>query len=204
MIVEIPFKVSQENGLFQFLHIKAVSAFRAISDSSLQLQVYLTLTRRLSAGLDCYALLPYSPDVAERWPHYIPAHYRYQLLADDFDGLGIDNGFKRLKDGSPLMVMSSIKDVMMLRSLPEDALGEKSSDVTFFFLHPDREHLLKEVLQGQDLPDLGKFLVKNEFFLHLTCGKEQGYYDAMLLHALSDLTSRIKGAIQLTQNSGLL
>lgn len=201
--MNFPFKITHQAGLYQFLHVKANPDHRTIKDSNLQLQVYLSLARRLSLGLNCYALLPYSPDVAALWPAHIPISFRYQVLNDDFNGLGVDKGFERLTDGSPLMLLLTLKDVMTLRSIPEDCLGDHASIVTLFLLHTGRESALKELLQSAENPDIAAFLKRNELFLHLICGKEVGYFDAMLIRSTSDITTQIKGAVQLTQTTGL-
>ncbi|WP_431199587.1 hypothetical protein ACQ86K_00945 [Mucilaginibacter sp. P19] len=202
--MEFPFKVTQEAGTYQFLHVKASPEHRTIQDSNLQLQVYLTLARRLSLGLNCYALMAYSPVIMELWPDAVKVNYRYQLLADDFNGLGIDAGFQPANAGTPEMLLVTLKDLMTLRSIPEDSLGENSSSVSIFLLHQGRETSLKTLLQAQIAPFMARFLQKNELFIHLTCGKDQGYYDGMLLRSQTDMTMHIKGAIQLTQTAGLL
>lgn len=51
---------------------------------------------------------------------------------------------------------------------------------------------------------MARFLQKDELFIHLTCDKEKGYYDGMLLRSRTDMTMYIKGAIQLTETDGLL
>lgn len=202
--MNFPFKITEESGLYQYLHIKASPEYRTLKDSNLQMQVYLTLAKRLSVGLNAYALLPFSPDIAELWPGYIPVNYKYRFLANDFNGLGIDQGFQRLEDGSPLMVIFALKDLMTLRSIPEDCFGDRASSVSLIFVHAGREAALKALLQGEGFPDLGTFLMKNELFVHLTCGKEQGFYDGLLLHSLTDISAQVRGAIQLTQTAGLL
>ncbi|QEM06168.1 hypothetical protein DIU31_022600 [Mucilaginibacter rubeus] len=202
--MDFPFKITQEAGTYQFLHVKANPEHRTIQDSNLQLQVYLTLTRRLSLGLECYALLPYSPVILELWPDAVKVAFGYHLLADDFNGLGIDKGFQPAINDGPEMVLITLKDLMTLRSIPEDSLGENASAVSLFLLHPGREIVLKKLLQAQIAPFMARFLQKNELFIHLTCGKEQGYYDGMLIRSQTDITMHIQGAIQLTQTAGLL
>lgn len=202
--MNFPFKVTQEAGTFQFLHTRVSPNHRTIQDSNLQLQVYLTLSRRLSLGLNCYALLPYSPDLLTLWPDSSAVNYKYHFLADDFNGLGVEKGFEALKDGSPLMLLIKLQDVMTLRSIPEDNLGDRSSNVTLFLLHSNRENALLDLLRSTIRPTMVRFLQSNELFIHLTCGKEEGYFDGMLIRSLTDLTARISGAIQLTQTAGLL
>ncbi|QEM03665.1 hypothetical protein DIU31_009110 [Mucilaginibacter rubeus] len=202
--MDFPFKVTQEAGTYQFLHIKVNPDNRTITDSNLQLQVYLTLARKLSLGLNCYALVPYSPIIVELWPQSVKVSYRYRLLVDDFNGMGIDRGFQPVNNNTPEMALVALKDLKTLRSISEDSLGEYASEVSIFLLHPGRLLALTNLLRAEVAPFMPRFLQNNELFIHLTCGKAQGYYDGILIRSLTDVSQQINGAIQLTQTGNLL
>lgn len=190
------FKKSNTGNLFEYLHV-SVAAMVNPSDqtsrsiiSSDRFRYTLSLAKFLSEDLESYLLVRDFP-LLSGLPFFRliePVKWQYELIADDSNGLGIDNGFV---ESSSLAQLCVAKDLLALGQLPEDGFGDSVSTVSFFALMERRETRLAEFLK-QDVPGrVQDFLRHGELFIHITIAKEQNYYDAVLIKSPDDIEDRL-------------
>jgi len=169
----------------------------ALTDNSQErLHTYLDWAKVLLEGSNKYSLLRYTPDlVAKPFTHSVTnANWIYNVVSNDFTGLGVDKGFEGSsanKEASITSLLFKLSSPEQLKNLPEDMFGDFASHVSFFGLQSGREESTKHFLSTNDSPDLGNWLQPDEIFIHITVGKEQGYYDAFLVKAGKDISDKL-------------
>ncbi|GAA4910335.1 hypothetical protein [Mucilaginibacter defluvii] len=195
------FQRSYRQDLYRFLHTRLTPSPDDLTRCELCLQVYLTIVRELAVGLETWVLLPYSPYLAEVLGPVTMIAYRYQVTFNDTDGLGLDDGF--LSTDRPAEQRTSanrmlfpLKDVLTLRSLPEDDLGDLTTEVSVFLLQKERSAGLREAMRTGKTPDLPALLDGPELFVHITCAKSSAYFDAMLIYGRTDIGETLNAAVR--------
>lgn len=187
-----PFKITKKGRIYRYLQVHTSQGKNSVEDSNRQLQIYLSLIGSVAKDLEAFIALSFSPYVGEVIKTYLLVECRYELEANDFFGIGVDKGFQR---SSFSQMFFSLKDIMTLRSFPEDSLGDKASELSVFLLHKDRKNDLIASLNCKDPFYLNNFLRPGEKFAHLTCGKAQGYFDALLICSNGNITQELEGFI---------
>lgn len=190
--MKAPFKITKKGQIYRYLQVHVTQGDKSVDDSNRQLQIYLSLIGSVATDLEAFIALSFSPYVGEVIKTYMLIECRYELEANDFFGIGVDKGFQR----SPFSQMIfSLKDIMSLRSFPEDSLGDNASELSVFLLHKDRKDDLVASLECKDPLYLNNFLRPGEKFAHLTCGKTQGYFDALIICSNGNITQELEGFI---------
>jgi hypothetical protein len=195
--MDIRFKPFPNKGLNNYLFVNMPVNMLEQEPVNINFHKYLLLASQLTAGLSCFVLTRYSPFLYEVLQGVQPTMWRYNVIADDFQGLGTDLGFTlshRLKNGNAVKEQSAyfpLKDLLTLRSFPEDTFGDKSSDVTLFALKPGSDKEISSFLCTDRVPYLPELLLENEIFIHISCSKSSGYYDTVLIKSVRDLTTKL-------------
>jgi len=163
-----------------------------LESSQERLHTYLDWAKALLEGYTVYSLLRYTPGlVAEPFTDSVTnANWIYNVVSDDFTGLGVDKGFEGSsanKDASVTSLLFKLSSPEQLKNMPEDMFGDFASHISFFGLQNDQEESAKQFLSGSNTPDLSSWLQPDEIFIHITVGKEQGYYDAFLVKSGKDI-----------------
>jgi hypothetical protein len=193
VIMNIDFRRTCSEGLINYLYIRQPEGHYRAAAYNEFFHHYLSLANRLVGRLSCYVLTRYSPFLREAIPDMQLTDWHYNVISDDFQGLGADLGFSlshRLKNGNSVKEQSAffpLKDLLTLRSFPEDTFGDKSSNVTIFALKPGAEKEIMSFLSTTCAPCLPELLLENEIFIHITCSKSSGYYDTMLIKSVQSL-----------------
>lgn len=195
--MKIEFKAIQVEGLNNYLFVRQSDDSPQTGNYDENFHHYLSLANRLVSDLSCYVLTRYSPFLKEVIPDALLTDWHYNVLSDDFRGLGTDLGFSlfhRLKNGNSVKEQSAyfpLKDLLTLRSFPEDTFGDKSSHVTIFALKPETENEIRSFLSRKTAPYLPELLLEKELFIHISCSKSLGYYDTILIKSVQNLSSYI-------------
>lgn len=172
------------------------AATAPLENSQERLHAYLDWAKALLEGYTIYGLLRYTPDlVAKPFTDSVTnANWIYNVVSNDFTGLGVDKGFEGSsanKDASITSLLFKLSSPEQLKGMPEDMFGDFASHVSFFGLQSGREESAKQFLSTSDSPNLSKWLQPDEIFIHITVGKEQGYYDAFLVKSGNDIDQKM-------------
>lgn len=195
--MKIEFKASTEEGLNKYLFVKQPDESREGKNANINFHHYLLLASRLTAGLSCFVLTRYSPYLTEVLTGVQSTDWHYNVIADDFQGLGADLGFSlshKLTNGNSVKEQSAyfpLRDLLTLRSFPEDTFGDKSSHVSIFALKPGSAEDIRSFLNAKRTPYLPELLLGDELFIHISCSKSSGYYDTILIKSVQSLASVI-------------
>ena len=195
--MEIRFKRLFSEGLINYLFVRQSDDKPQMKTYYENFHDYLSLANGLISGLSCYILTRYSPFLKEVLPEVWLTDWHYNVISDDFRGLGTDLGFSlyhRLKNGNSVKEQSAffpLKNMLKLESFPEDTFGDKSSHVTIFALKAGTEKDIRLFLSNKNAPYLPELLMEKELFIHISCGKSSGYYDTVLIKSVQSLTSGI-------------
>ncbi|WP_345951220.1 hypothetical protein ABDD95_07140 [Mucilaginibacter sp. PAMB04274] len=170
-----------------------------ISSCEQRLCAYLRFVKNLIGSKGIYAIIPYSVSLEDAPDVLATTKRRYDLIADDFRGMAVNPGFTcsspvNAAVSSADRLVIRLKDVMTIRSIPEEDLGEDSSQISFFCLIQERKDELMEWLQNGLDSDPGTVLIKDELFMHINCAKRQGYYDAIAVHSRNDIQDQLEQA----------
>ncbi|HTN20729.1 MAG TPA: hypothetical protein VL125_09650 [Pelobium sp.] len=191
------FKKEHRQGIFSYLNTlqPPVTISLPLAGSGLILrsatfQNYIALAEYLMSDLKKYVVIRYSPSLLK-----LPivktienVRWKYELLSDDHVGLGIDKGFLNTKEVNSLCVVYSL---LPLTGLPEDTFGDAVSWISIFGLKNGRETALKKFMCSDSQPNLFHFLQKEEIFIHITIGKEEGLYHSMLIKSAEEIEESI-------------
>ncbi|WP_347156650.1 hypothetical protein [Pontibacter chitinilyticus] len=171
-----------------------------LASSQERLHHYLDQADELLQAHTTYCLLRYTPELAAKsfTDHILPSNWIYEVISNDFTGLGIDKGFTGSQPGGNNQdvqngLLFRLDSLQQLKELPEDLFGDFASHVTFVGLKPDRAQSLEQFLaSGEARPELGTLLQEQDRFFHITVGKEQGYYDTLLIKAGQKLDAAVE------------
>lgn len=189
----------QEGNLYCYKRIAGKpdeNAAAPIETSQQRLHAYLNWAETLLENCSVYCLIRYSPDLASKpfAENIANAHWMYNVYSNDFEGLGVDKGFEETSANKGTAVnclLCRLSSPQQLKGQSEDAFGDFSSHLSFFGLQEGREADVKQFLSAKETPDLNTWLQPGEVFIHITVGKEQGYYDAFLVKSGSDLSAKL-------------
>ncbi|MDX5422200.1 MAG: hypothetical protein LPK14_08100 [Hymenobacteraceae bacterium] len=157
-----------------------------------RLNEYLNLATGLAKGKALWLIVRETPETAEylkqSWAERI--RWKYDLIANDTEGLGVDRGFVPVEapysplhhDQGQTNLLFQVSDPSLLLNLSEDALGDVDLHVTVLGLQQETRAVV-EKLKEPHVPQLPKLLEPEDLFMHIVVGKEQGYYDAILIKA---------------------
>lgn len=194
---DIVFKKDCQQGLYSYLNIlqpPIISASPVGGTEAIlynyQFHNYIALAEYLTAHLEKYILIRYSPYLLT-----LPflktietTSWKYIILSNDQYGLGIDKGFLNVKELSEEDVqLCTASKLLPLTELPEDTFGDAISWITIFGLKDNRTTALESFLQSSDTPVLSDFLQKDEVFVHVVNSKEEGYYNSLLIESNDDI-----------------
>lgn len=194
---DLLFKKEHHQRIFSYLNIlqPAVTNSAPLVGSdpilrSATLQNYVALAEYLMSNLKKYVMIRYSPFLLE-----LPLvktiktiNWKYELLTSDQLGLGIDKGFLNTKEVNSLCVADNL---LLLTGLPEDTFGDAVSWISIFGLKNSRETALKKFMCSDSQPNLLHFLQKEEIFINITIGKEEGLYHSMLIKSAEEIEESI-------------
>lgn len=203
---EMTFKKIAAAGIFSYLHIdnqhyQSPASFesnflnfpvtRAVDRhiSSAIFQYYLSVIEYCTGSLQKYCVV--SPSLAlQVMPIYKvgPVPWRYELLADDQNGIGIDNGFI---EAAPGLHLFGVKSFLQLNGISEDIFGEEVYSCSLLGLHTKSTDVLS-VLMSTTNPHLPSLLQPGEIFVHVTVSKEIGYYNAMLIKTRHEIDTTLR------------
>lgn len=160
-----------------------------------KLLFYLNFAVFLTAKLKKYVIVGNSPvaEFQDLFPTRNFVKWRYEMLSDDNLGMGADHGFVSTAPNDSAIV-APIESVRQITCLPEDLFADTSTNVTVFGLANGRIDDLIETLNGDNEPNVDKFLQGNEIFIHLMCGKEYGHFNGILIKSKHDLEEEIAAA----------
>ncbi|RCH56859.1 hypothetical protein DJ568_03110 [Mucilaginibacter hurinus] len=202
--MKAPFKIEQNGPIVRYLHVHAPAGPRAAGDNNRLLHIYLSLVQTLREGAAANIVIPFTPYVAEVVGSYQRVDLHYELIANDFFGIGVDRGFQRRGEAKNEQMIFSLPDVMSLRSFPEDSFGDNESAISIFINQASRKVDLLRFLRSTNKVRIEGFLREGEKFIHLTCGKQQGYFDAMVIYAYGDILQQITSDIDQKDLGGYL
>ncbi len=161
-----------------------------------RLHTYLDWASSLLESHTTYCLLRYTPELVAKpfMDKVTRANWSYKVVANDFAGLGIDKGFEpaAAETDAGVSLLFRLSSPRQLKELPEDMFGDFSSQVSFFGLQNGREESITEFLSSGESPQLSDWLQPAEMFIHVAVGKEQGYYDAFLVKAGTDISRQLE------------
>lgn len=193
------FKITTTSNGHTYLWIDQPDFSSTASSCEQRLCAYLRFVKNLIGSNDIYAIVPYSVSLEDAPDVLATIKRRYELIADDFRGMPVNPGFTcsspvNAAVSSADRLVIRLKDVMTIRSIPEEDLGEDSSEISFFCLIKERNDELIEWLQHSTDSDPGKVLIQEELFIHINCAKRQGYYDAIAVHSRNDIQDQLEQA----------
>ena len=143
------------------------------------INMHLSLAAFLVARKEKYIIVRYSPesDSLLKNKYSFTTNWHYVVLADDFNGNGLDNGF--VKSAVPYAVYR-IDSPYQAEQLSEDTLEEEYSNVTVMGLKENSMERLRAFLQSDIKPALQIFLDDSEIFINIVCGKQYGFFNSFL------------------------
>ncbi len=158
---------------------------------------YMSLASFLLAQKEKYVLLRDAPDlhVQESIRNPLKVTWRYEIIADDFNGTGVDNGFVPSKFPYLVYYSNSLSHVEML---PEEIFEEEYSNVSIFGLTENATQRLRLLFDSPQAPSLKNFLKPGEVFIDLVCGKQYGYFNAFLAKSKNRLDDEFSAFENLT------
>jgi hypothetical protein len=151
------FKKYQQNNLYNYLYVSGYKGEGHLKENSVPQQVsynnetyqkewdngefqkLLELTSSVTSHHELFSLVEYSPllDTVSFIDHYEKVSWNYELLANDFDGMGVDRGFKptlqqnqnknqthKHTKEAAVFVIKSLKE---LQQLPEEDFADAFS-----------------------------------------------------------------------------
>jgi hypothetical protein len=195
------FKKEYHQGVFSYLNIlqPPVTAFSPLVGVepvlyNYEFRTHIALAEYLMSHLDKYMLIRFSPYLSKLpFINIIETiNWKYELLASDRLGLGVDKGFLNVKELSKeANSLCAVDNLLPLTTLPEDTFGDAVSWISIFGLKSDKETALKAFLQSVGQPHLTHFLQKGEVFVHIINSKEEGFYHSMLIKSAEDIEEKI-------------
>lgn len=155
-----------------------------------ELNSLLSLGEYLAAQKDKYVLIRFSPELQSFCTVDSSAmvNWRYLVLANDFEGLGVDKGFVKTESPYALYSPHSLYDVQYLS---EDVLEEEYSNITIFGLNRNSKERLRDFLHTDKTPFIQTLLSGNELFINIVCGKAYGFFNSFLAKSRVDLQEEI-------------
>ncbi|MFD2998916.1 hypothetical protein ACFS7Z_00970 [Pontibacter toksunensis] len=203
------FKSYKEGELFCYLSITSprsaqdvpggVSAGRSTNEggSEKRLALYLKLADHLSEGKNLWVIIRETPESIKHFGQLQPQRigWKYQLIANDTEGMGVDKGFVPVQDSySPLeneqgqaMLLFKLPDLAPLLEVSEDLLGDVTSHITVLALGGEAKNVVESLQSTEAPPEPESILGTSDLFINLTVAKEQGYYDTLLVKARQDI-----------------
>lgn len=208
------FKTYKEGPLYCYLSVTSPLAAQAVpggisagetirhaGGDDKRLAQYIQLAADLSIGKNLWVMIRETPESINHFGHLQPTRisWKYDLIANDTEGLGVDKGFVPVQDSdSPLhteqgqaILLLQLPELAPLLDLSEDLLGDVASQITLLALQGEENEVVEEFQNKNNPPQLENLLKENDLFINLTIGKEQGYYDTFLMKAGQDLTEEL-------------
>ncbi len=181
----------------------------AVSPSPGDLAFGISFASFLTAGLETGVLLKYSPHL-RKLPFLTDiqnVNFRYEVLANDFEGMGVDKGFVPARPhpdhDEPFgqYVLAATTTLNRLQEIPEEELEEFFSAFSIFGLRKGRRMAVVTALQRESVPSLPALLEQGEVFIQIVHGKAYGYFHSLLIKSKEDLSGSIS-AFQKVVNAG--
>lgn len=198
---KVSFKKEHQHHLYHYLNVlipysdTSAPTIRIEKELySYQFHYYIALAEFLTEHLNKYVILRISPYLANQSfiKEVETVNWKYLLLANDYEGLGIDNGFINIRETSDEEhALFSVGSLLSLRELPEDTFGDKVSNVSVFGLTSNSVSDLQHFLHSAKQPDLSEFLQKGDLFINIISSKQMGYYHSMLIKSNDDIETEL-------------
>lgn len=184
---------SFETGWLSYPNVKAIDS-KVIQNTFYQ---YLALAQYCCEYLDKFCITSTNLVGVDMDPagYLGQSLWKYELLADDFNGLGIDKGFvqTRFNANDPLPhAVIQLESFMDLTNFPSDIFGEVRNCCTLLGLKASGKSQLLDFLNSKEAPSIHQFLRPGELLIHAVVGKQVGYYNALLIRSALDLDERFE------------
>lgn len=155
-----------------------------------KIEYYLAYVSLLADSQEKFLLIRDSPLLSSfsRIKKRAQVKWKYEVIANDFEGIGIDKGFVHAKEPHVLMYAADLYSVI---DIPEDVFEEDYTSLTVFAISPGRVKLLEEFLNSEAKPQLENFLQDDEVFFNIISGKNYGYFDSVLVKSKTDIWDKI-------------
>ena len=161
-----------------------------------RLRKYLNLVTGLAKGRALWLIVRETPEMTRHLKQFRAERIRwkYDVIANDTEGLGVDKEFVPVEapysplhhDQGQANLLFQVSDPSLLLNLSEDALGDVDIHITVLGLQQETGAVVEKLKESQ-VPQLPKLLEPGDLFIHIVVGKEQGYYDAILIKAQSSM-----------------
>lgn len=199
-MADIAFKKELKNGLYNYLHVSNPYADAAMPDAETagvlyngRFHHYISLAVFLTPHLKNYVLAKSSPFLMQH-PFVQNAEaisWTYEVLADDYYGLGVDKDFINLGEhGEQPFLLFYTDDLLPLACLPEDTFGDKVSYCSIFSLKNNRHGHLKKFMQATAPPDVAAILQEGELFSTLIAARKPAISIRCWLNPVKTLSHR--------------
>jgi hypothetical protein len=116
-------------------------------------------------------------------------NWRYLILANDFEGVGVYKGFVRTE---PTYAFYGTESPYHVEELTEEVLEEEYSNITIFGLNQKSKKRLHALIQTDQTPSIRNFLSDDELFINIVCGKQYGFFNGFLIKSPVDLQRKIE------------
>lgn len=201
MHLSVSFRKEMKQGIFYYVNTLQPSITAQMHNAGIQKELYryqfhyfLALAQYLTECHKRYVLMKYSPNLSKQ-PFIANLKFtkwKYAILNNDMEGLGIDKGFINIEKNSEEQAVFFLMDTLFhLEKLPEDNFGESTSEVSLFGLAGNKTSDLGDYLQADIQPELSNFLTTKELFIHFAVSKAMGYYHSFLIKSVEDIEERI-------------
>lgn len=143
---------------------------------------FLYLLSFLGDGHEKFIVMRYTPELMVH-PFIRDCEdvsWKYRVLADDVEGIGVDKGYVKRADGTHCMVVPA-DSITILEDFPEDMLGDDQDDVDIYVLPPGKRGQLLESLRSGTGPDLKNLLEDGGMFANMIYGKVFDHFNAFLI-----------------------
>lgn len=193
------FKTYREGKVYCYLGIAPPSSQDGVlpggdgnktEDNSNRLGKYLRWATSLTEGRKQWVIIRETPEAAQHFNHLYPVrvNWKYDVVTNDTEGMGIDKGFVPVEkpfsqlhhDQGPANILFQLPDLMSLQSLSEDAFGDVDSHITILATEIEESNIVK-LFNSRSAPHVGNIMGAEGFFINVVVGKEQGFYDSLLV-----------------------
>jgi hypothetical protein len=213
-MAKLSFKKEQKEGLFTYLHVDnsvyqstsalenqplsypGTNAINTVIYTSIFYN-YLALADFCCNNLTKFCIAQSSPDINynKSFLAISASHWWYELLSDDYNGLGVDAGFTQEPSfigKNDEVQLFSVDSFLSLSWVPEDLFGETVFQCSLFGLKQMRTEAIQSFLQSATTPELNKLLLPGELFFQLVVAKEVGYYNSLLIKSVTDIEKYLR------------
>lgn len=202
--MNIPFKKTFQNSLYSYLHVSGHKCRNEIeckeeykdeylgkslpsyeSQKFNEINSYLHCSCFLMSNLEKYAISALNDLTKD----YELIKWRYEVLANDFNGVGVDKGFKELTFYNATYPAKGFFFPFIETVHVSPAFD--FTEISIFGMKEERKDDLLHFLRKKEMPHLEDFLKEGEIFIHVVQGKEYGYFNAFLIKSKHDIDEHL-------------